>query len=188
VTESTSGCEQADRPDPKPNGGQKAPSERLDPEQTHRVVVETNCGTFTITLAAETSPATTSSFASLAKAGFFDDTIFHRIVPGFVIQGGDPTATGGGGPGYSTRDRPPPGTRYVKGVVAMAKTETDPPGTSGSQFFVVTGDASNLAPDYALLGEITDGMDVVDRIGKLGNAAQEPTETIVIRKMTVESS
>jgi len=128
----------------------------------------------------------TSSFASLVRKRFFDGTVFHRIVPGFVIQGGDPTATGEGGPGYTVVDTPPRDARYTKGVVAMAKTETEPPGTAGSQFFIVTAPDAGLTPDYAILGTVTSGLNVVERIGKLGNRATErPTKRIVVRKMTV---
>jgi peptidyl-prolyl cis-trans isomerase B (cyclophilin B) len=105
-----------------------------------------------------------------------------------VIQGGDPTQSGGGGPGYSTVDPPPADARYTKGVVAMAKTAADPPGTSGSQFFVVTGDDVGLPPDYAVVGEITDGLDVVERIGTLGDATEQPTLTVLVEKVTVEES
>lgn len=93
------------------------------------------------------APHITASIVSLVKAGFFDMTVFHRIVPGFVIQGGDPTATGTGGPGYSVTDTPPKDLRYKLGLVAMAKTQTEAPGTSGSQFFVVTGQDVGLHPD-----------------------------------------
>ena len=90
---------------------------------------------------------------SLARAGFFKKTIFHRIVPDFVIQGGDPTGKGTGGPGYKTVDKPPPGTKYTRGVVAMAKTQQEKPGTAGSQFYVVTGADAGLPPDYAVIGD-----------------------------------
>ena len=100
--------------------------------------MKTSCGSFTIQLDQKTSPNAAASFAALARSGFFDDTIFHRIVPGFVIQGGDPTAGGSGGPGYSTTDDVPADAAYVPGVVAMAKAGNEPPGTAGSQFFVVT--------------------------------------------------
>ena len=122
----------------------------------------------------------------LAKNGFYDDTIFHRIVPGFVIQGGDPLGRGTGGPGYSTVDKPPADARYTKGVVAMAKTGAEPAGTSGSQFFVVTGADVGLPPDYAIVGKVTQGLDVVERIGKLGSATEKPTQTVLIRKVTVK--
>ena len=102
--------------------------------------------------------------------GFFDDTIFHRVVPGFVIQGGDPTQTGTGGPGYTTVDVPPADATYVKGVVAMAKTGAGGRrGPPGSQFFVVTGDDVGLPPEYAIVGEVTEGLDTVERIGALGD-------------------
>jgi cyclophilin family peptidyl-prolyl cis-trans isomerase len=122
---------------------------------------------------------------SLANAGFFDGTFFHRIVPGFVIQGGDPTGTGQGGPGYKTVDKPPKNAKYTLGVVAMAKTGTEKPGTAGSQFFVVTGNDAGLPADYAVLGKVVSGMDVVKRIGQLGDSSEQPTFTVVIKKATV---
>jgi len=161
---------------------------QLDPAKTYRVVVDTNCGQFTITLDSKTSPKTSASFVSLANDGYFDDTIFHRIVPGFVIQGGDPTGKGTGGPGYTTVEPPPSNTQYVKYLVAMAKTQTEPAGAAGSQFFVVTAPNAQLPPDYAVLGKVTDGQDVVDRIGKLGDQSEQPTRTIVVDRMSVESS
>jgi peptidyl-prolyl cis-trans isomerase B (cyclophilin B) len=177
------------KPSPRTDSSHKAPTSGLDPAKTYRVDVETNCGDFTITLDQKTSPKTTASFVSLAKDGYFDATIFHRIVPGFVIQGGDPTATGTGGPGYTTVEPPPRGTKYVKYVVAMAKAQTEPRGAAGSQFFVVTAPDAQLPPDYALLGKVTEGQAVVDRIGKLGDpTTQQPTRTVEISKMTVQSS
>jgi cyclophilin family peptidyl-prolyl cis-trans isomerase len=107
-------------------------------------------------------------------------------VPGFIIQGGDPTATGNGGSGYTTIDAPPPDTQYTKGVVAMAKSQFEPPGTGGSQFFIVTAQKAELPPDYAPVGKVVEGMDVVEKIGRLGNRQTEtPTERIVIRSTTV---
>lgn len=152
-------------------------------------VVQTSEGTFTIRLDAKDSPHTVASFEKLGRKGFFDGTIFHRIVPGFVIQGGDPTGTGSGGPGYTTTDPPPADARYTKGVVAMAKTQTEAPGTAGSQFFVVTADDAQLPPDYALLGKVVSGMDVVEKIGKLGNrVTEQPTKRIVVEKITIRPS
>ena len=152
----------------------------------HSVAVKTSKGDFTFDLATDISPCTTASFAGLVQKGFFDGLTFHRIVPGFVIQGGDPEGTGSGGPGYSTVDPPPQDTKYEKGLVATAKTQAEPAGTSGSQFFVVTADGVQLPPDYAVLGNVTDGMDVVEKIGKLGNPADPsgtPTEKVTIEKM-----
>ena len=152
-------------------------------------VVKTSEGTFTIRLDAKDSPHTVASFESLARKGFFDGTIFHRIVPGFVIQGGDPTGTGSGGPGYSTVDPPPADTRYTKGTVAMAKTQAEPPGTAGSQFFVVTADDAQLPPDYAVLGQVVSGLDVVEKIGELGDpATEQPTKRVEIGSITIRSS
>jgi len=158
--------------------------------QTHSVAVKTNKGDFTFDLATEISPCTTASFAGLVEKGYFDGLTFHRIVPGFVIQGGDPEGNGMGGPGYSVVDKPPADTKYDKGLVAMAKSQTDPPGTSGSQFFVVTSDGVTLPPDYAVLGDVTSGMDVVERIGKLGDPSDPsgaPTEKVTIDKMELKS-
>jgi peptidyl-prolyl cis-trans isomerase B (cyclophilin B) len=145
----------------------------------------TTHGEFSFELDDAASPKAVASFVELAGKGFFDGTMFHRIVPGFVIQGGDPTGTGTGGPGYSTVDPPADETTYERGVVAMAKTASDPPGTAGSQFFVVTADDAGLPPDYAVIGRVTDGMDVVLRIGELGDAAQKPTERVAVESVSV---
>ena len=157
----------------------------LDSAKTYTATVETNLGTFAFTLDVKDSPCTTSSFAHLAREHFFNTLIFHRIVPGFVIQGGDPNGNGTGGPGYTVVDTPPASAKYVRGVVAMAKSGTDPAGTSGSQFFVVTGADAGLPPDYALLGKVTRGLDVVERIGRLGNQNEQPTRRVVMRHVTV---
>ena len=181
---SASGCVAVERPEPREPEAQEAPTSPLDEDV--RAVVVTNCGEFTIALDRESAPNATASFAALAEDGWFDDTIFHRIVPGFVIQGGDPTGAGGGGPGYTTVDPPPAGTAYTKGVVAMAKAGHEPPGAAGSQFFVVTGDDIGLPPDYAVIGTVTGGPDVVERIGALGDASERPTETIVVERVELE--
>jgi cyclophilin family peptidyl-prolyl cis-trans isomerase len=180
-----SGCIFLTQPKPSQRSAPK-PTAALDPAKAYDVVLKTNCGSFTIRLAVRTSPHTTASFVSLVRHGFFDHTVFHRIVPGFVIQGGDPTASGAGGPGYQTVDRPPASTRYTLGLVAMAKTQTEAAGTSGSQFFVVTAKDAQLPPEYAVLGTVTKGIGVVKRIGKLGDATTEqPTEVVEIEKATV---
>jgi peptidyl-prolyl cis-trans isomerase B (cyclophilin B) len=160
---------------------------KLDPSKTWRLVFDTTCGTFIVTLNPKLAPNATGSLVSLTRRGFFADTFFHRIVPGFVIQGGDPTGTGTGGPGYETHDKVPASTAYDHGVMAMAKTSTEPAGTAGSQFFVMTA-TSALAPDYAVVGKITNGLGVVDRIGKLGDASERPTQPVVIRTVKVQTS
>ena len=147
----------------------------------------TSCGTFDIELDSKQAPITGGSFVSLVRKGFYDKLIFHRIVTGFVIQGGDPTGTGRGGPGYRVTEEPPSDIVYSEGVVAMAKAGNEPPGASGSQFFVVTSD-SQLPPDYALLGKVTKGMDVVHAIEEVPAGPDErPVSPVVIDKITVSA-
>jgi cyclophilin family peptidyl-prolyl cis-trans isomerase len=181
-------CEQVKNPEPREAPVLEAPTGTLDPLKTYELVFDTSCGSFTVTLDQRLAPETTASLVSLAEQGFYEDTVFHRIVPDFVIQGGDPTQTGTGGPGYTTTDPPPAAAKYTKGVVAMAKSMDEPPGSAGSQFFVVTAEDAQLDPDYAIVGEVTDGMDVVERIGVLGDEEQRPTQPVVIRKVTVQES
>jgi cyclophilin family peptidyl-prolyl cis-trans isomerase len=181
-------CESVESPEPKPDGSESPPEDELDEGTTYELEVETNCGAFTITLDPGLAPETTASLVSLAEKGFFDGTVVHRVVPGFVIQGGDPTGTGSGGPGYSTVD-PPPGTAtYTQGVVAMAKTAAEAPGTSGSQFFVVTGQDIGLPPEYAIVGEVTEGMATVLAIDKLGISDGPPSQPVVLERVTVSES
>jgi peptidyl-prolyl cis-trans isomerase B (cyclophilin B) len=192
TTETTSAaggeCESVDAPEAREPGTREAPTEPLDDGTTYSLVVATNCGSFTIDLDLDLAPNTSASLVALAEDGYYDDTTFHRVVPGFVIQGGDPTATGSGGPGYQTTDAPPSDAKYVKGVVAMAKTELEPPGTSGSQFFVVTGADIGLPADYAIVGEVTEGIDTVERIDALGQGDGPPSQPVVIETVTVEES
>ncbi len=179
---------------PAPKGPQHlpAPSLKLDPRRTYTVTVVTNCGTFAFTLDVKQSPKTSASFYYLVKRGFFNGLTFHRVATGFVIQGGDPLGNGTGGPGYSVVEPPPQNTQYVRGDVAMAKTQTDPRGASGSQFFVVTGanvtQSAGLTPDYALAGRVVSGLAVAEKIGSLstnppGDGA--PTPPVVMSSVTV---
>jgi cyclophilin family peptidyl-prolyl cis-trans isomerase len=182
------GCFPVVQPRPKARSESK-PTSLLSPTKTYEVTIATNCGSFTFKVDQKQSPNNAASFVSLVQHGYFDKTIFHRIVPGFVIQGGDPTATGEGGPGYTVVDTPPLNALYTHGVVAMAKTGTAPRGTGGSQFFVVTvANAGLSGGDYAIIGKVVKGLAVVDRIGKLGDADQAPTETVEIEKATVSIS
>jgi len=182
-------CQAVDAPDAREDGGATKPTEPLAAGVTYRLVFSTNCGDFTVTLDQKTAPTTSASLVALARAGFYDGTIIHRIVPGFAIQGGDPTGTGTGGPGYQTIDVPPTDARYTHGVVAMAKAGADPPGAAGSQFFVVTGADVGLPAEYAIVGEVTDGLEVVDAIGELGDpATEQPTEPVVVASVTVSES
>jgi cyclophilin family peptidyl-prolyl cis-trans isomerase len=183
-------------PVPAPKGAQHLapPSVKLDPRRTYTVTVVTNCGTFAFTLDVKQSPKTAASMYYLVKRGFFNGLTFHRVVAGFVIQGGDPLGNGTGGPGYSVVEPPPASTQYVRGDVAMAKTQTDPRGASGSQFFVVTGanvtQSAQLTPDYAVAGKVVSGIGVVEKIGALPTNPQgdgAPTPAVVMSSVTVSS-
>jgi peptidyl-prolyl cis-trans isomerase B (cyclophilin B) len=187
-SEPASGCRKAEEPKPK-DAKLGKPKDRLDAGKTHVAVMKTSCGTLEITLDVEENPKTASSFAHLVREGFYDNLSFHRVVPGFVVQGGDPEGTGQGGPGYSVVEAPPRGEKYPVGTVAMAKTELEDPGTSGSQFFIVTGTEIPLEPLYAVVGRVTKGKDVVELLANVPNdpADNRPTEPLVIEKVTLRS-
>jgi cyclophilin family peptidyl-prolyl cis-trans isomerase len=187
ATTTPGGCKTVAVPQPRQPSKEKKPSTPLDASKKWKLTVITNCGSFTMALNLKTAPKASASMVALARAGYFNNTLFHRIAPGFVIQGGDPSASGNGGPGYSTVDKPPSNARYTHGVVAMAKTQAEKPGTAGSQFFVVTGPDAQLPPDYAVLGTVTKGLDVVDRIGRLGDQSEQPTEPVVIRAIGISN-
>ncbi len=181
------GCEKVPAAKPKDVKVPK-PTEKLKKGKTYVARVLTNCGEFDITLDPR-SPCTGGSFKTLVDKRFYDGLSFHRIVAGFVIQGGDPAGDGNGGPGFQIVEPPPQDLTYSKGIVAMAKAETDPAGTSESQFFVVTGEDAGLPPDYALLGKVTKGEDVVDKIGVAEVGPDEkPLQPIVIRQIRITES
>jgi peptidyl-prolyl cis-trans isomerase B (cyclophilin B) len=185
-------CKTVAQPNPKGPQHLPKPTLKLDPSKRWTATVDTNCGSFTIALDVKRAPKTSASFASLARKGFYDGLTFHRIVPGFVIQGGDPQGDGSGGPGYTIVEAPPRNLQYRHGVVAMAKTGTEPDGASGSQFFVMTAD-NQLPPQYALLGKVTQGLGVVDAIGELPLQSNDPqggppVDPVVISKVTIKSS
>jgi len=182
-------CQKVAAPAPKGEQHLRRPTATLPAGKRYDVDLQTNCGTITIRLATGRAPRTAASFADLVKRGFYDGLTFHRIVHDFVIQGGDPLGTGTGGPGYSVVERPPRTLAYTRGVVAMAKTQLERAGTSGSQFFVVTGDDASLPPDYALVGKVTSGDDVVNRIAVVPRTADDhPFDPIVIQKVRVAAS
>jgi cyclophilin family peptidyl-prolyl cis-trans isomerase len=186
TTASSSGCKQVGAPKSK-TVSFKAPNQGLTKGEKATAVVETSCGTFDIALDTTRAPKTASSFAFLSEAGFYDDLTFPRVAPEFVIQGGSPVNATTGGPGYSVDEKPPANLAYTKGVVAMAKSSAEPPGRSGSQFFVVLSPDAGLPPEYALVGKVDKGFDVVERIGKLGNPETEkPKQTVLIEKISIE--
>lgn len=179
------GCKKAEAPEPKGEGSLKAPKQPLPKGKQQSVRFTTSCGVFEVQLAVGRAPKTSASVASLVRQGFYDDTTFHRIAKGFVIQGGDPKGDGTGGPGYKVTEAPPSDVKYTRGVVAMAKAGNEAPGTSGSQFYVVTGEDAGLPPEYALLGRVTKGQDVVALIEGVdtgGAPDGPPTAPVLIEK------
>ena len=148
-----------------------------------KATISTDKGDIDVDIFLEGAPKAAQNFLDLAKKGFYDGVIFHRIVPGFVIQGGDPTGTGRGGPGYQFADEPFKG-EYYRGTLAMANAG---PNTNGSQFFIVLDDLMGRLPkSYTIFGQVTRGMDVVDAIaaGKTG-ANDRPVEPVKMTKVTV---
>lgn len=182
---SAEGCTEVKAPEPR---SEEPKMPKPDPARLTgkaSVTMTTNCGRITIQLDTKRQPKTAASFYSLTKAKFYDGLTFHRLVDGFVIQGGDPLGSGTGGPGYSVEEAPPADAAYTRGVVAMAKAGPEAAGTSGSQFFIVTGEDTGLTPDYAIVGKVTSGMDAVDRIAAIGSSgppADTPLQPVVIEK------
>ncbi len=178
-----------DQIDPKVYGGPE--DQGLDESITIAAVISTSCGDITLELDPTIAPETVNSFVFLAQAGYFDGTVSHRVLPGFVLQAGDPTATGRGGPGYAIPDElPPAGFLYGKGILAMANSG---PNTSGSQFFVMLDDAP-LPPNYSVFGQVIDGFETLERIAQIPlgpNAFGEisvPLETLYLESVTIGDS
>ena len=170
-------------------GGTNCPTAVPSPApagQARVVTIETAKGTIQITVDPTLGPLAAANFVSLASCGFYDGVVFHRLVPGFVIQGGDPTGTGGGGPGYKFADDPV-SVPYVRGIVAMANSG---PNTNGSQFFIVLADNNGLNPLYSVFGRVTAGMDVVDAIAAMPNSGSpnnRATNPVAMDKVTVSN-
>jgi peptidyl-prolyl cis-trans isomerase B (cyclophilin B) len=185
------GCLAVPTPTPAANPNRRRSRQRLSPKRVYTATIRTNCGTIRIRLDVRRAPKTTASFAGLARNRFFDGLTFHRIAkPGgndFVIQGGDPLGTGDGGPGYIVVEKPPKGTRYHRYDVAMAKSQTQPPGTSGSQFFIVTAADSGLAPEYAILGRVVGDKHAVKRIAAVPTdpGLEAPLDPVVISSVRI---
>lgn len=148
------------------------------------VTIDTNHGAFTIELFADAAPETAGNFAKLAKEGFYDGVIFHRVIDGFMIQGGDPTGTGGGGPGYKIKDEFGPGLKHdAEGILSMANAG---PNTGGSQFFITLVPTPWLDGKHAIFGRVADGMDVVRAIGKVATGpGDRPAEDVVMNSVKV---
>ena len=157
----------------------------LDLENSYTATLHTNHGDISIELSAPTAPITVNNFVYLARDGFYDGVIFHRVIKGFMIQGGDPTGTGRGGPGYRFRDElEGPGT-YSRGTVAMANAG---PNTNGSQFFIMHADYA-LPPNYTIFGKLSAGEDIVDAIATAPTGAQDrPVTPIQIESVTISEA
>jgi cyclophilin family peptidyl-prolyl cis-trans isomerase len=166
----------------------KPPAMEIDPAKRYTGTVETNKGSFEVEFYPDDAPKTVNNFVFLARAGYYDNTPVHRIIDGFVIQGGDPTGTGRGGPGYKFEDEPIK-RNYELGTLAMANAG---PNTNGSQFFVIVGDSGRQLPkNYTIFGKVTSGMDVVNTIAKTPTKSSAhgerstPAEPITLQKVTI---
>ena len=158
----------------------------IDPARTYTATLTTNIGVMTLSLDPAAAPLTVNSFVFLADYHYFDGTTCHRIIPGFVMQCGDPTATGSGGPGYEFPDELPQAGQYHVGSLAMANAGPD---TNGSQFFIITGDdGAALQPDYSLFGDVTAGLDVLAAIDALGSDSGDPISPVDIESITIAVS
>ncbi len=164
---------------PKPS--YKRAQQMLDERSRHQATITTSCGEIEVELFSNESPVTANNFAFLAGEGFYDATIIHRVVPGFVIQMGDPTGTGQGGPGYRFADELAAARNrgYARGTLAMANAG---PNTNGSQFFICLQQVK-LPPQYTVFGEVTRGIDVVDRIAKTPLRGESPIETVFVESV-----
>jgi len=155
--------------------------------ETRTVTIETDKGSIAIRIEADLSPIAAGNFVALASCGYYDGVVFHRVVPAFVIQGGDPTGTGTGGPGYTIQDEPVTAT-YSRGTVAMARTSQ--PNSVGSQFFIVLDDGARpalaAANTYQIIGTVASGMDAVDAIAAAADA-ELPSSPVVMTKYTVSN-
>ena len=158
-----------------------APEMTIDPTKRYTAIIHTNKGEITLDLFAGETPVAVNNFVFLARQGFYDGVIFHRVIKGFMVQGGDPTGTGTGSPGYRFNDEPI--TRdYVRGTLAMANSG---PNTNGSQFFIMHQNYS-LPKSYVIFGLASDGLEVVDTIANIRVGANDrPTETITIERIEI---
>jgi cyclophilin family peptidyl-prolyl cis-trans isomerase len=179
-------CPPADGSAPKKQRFDGPPPMCIDPSKRYTAMMSTTKGDMTIALDPVAAPNTVNNFVVLARFHYFDGINFHRIIPGFVLQGGDPQGDGRGGPGYKFADELPPAGRYELGSLAMANAGPD---TNGSQFFVISGDSGiRLPPQYSLFGKVVKGLDVVADIESVGTQSGKPTETVTINSVMITES
>ena len=162
----------------------KPPEMKIDPAKTYVATIDTDAGKMVAELDPKIAPQTVNSFVFLAREGFYEGTIFHRVIPGFMIQGGDPTGTGEGGPGYSLKAEFND-TKHDRGVLSMARTAD--PDSAGSQFFVMHARAPHLDNKYTAFGKVTKGLEVIDKIVDAARDANDrPEKPVKIKKITIE--
>ncbi|MDQ1396076.1 MAG: hypothetical protein QOG64_1335 [Acidimicrobiaceae bacterium] len=176
-------CPAADGSSPKKQKFDGPPPMCIDPAKRYTAEMVTNKGTMTIALDAAAAPGTVNNFVVLARYHYYDGIIFHRIIPGFMCQGGDPGGTGTGGPGYRFADELPAQGRYEIGSLAMANAG---PNTNGSQFFIISGqDGVRLPPQYSLFGKVVKGIETVQAIEASGSRSGKPSDRVVIESVTI---
>jgi len=176
-------CPEPDGSSPKTQRFDGPPPMCIDPARRYSAEMVTSMGTLRIALDAVAAPVTVNNFVVLARYHYFDGIAFHRIIPGFVLQGGDPKGNGTGGPGYQFADELPAAGRYQLGSLAMANSGPD---TNGSQFFVISGPSGiRLPPAYSHFGQVIDGLDVVAAIDKVGSGSGKPSQTVTIDSVTI---
>ena len=179
-------CPKPDGSSPKQQTFDGPPPTCIDPNKRYTAEMVTTMGTMTIALDPIGAPVTVNNFVFLSRYHYYDGIIFHRVIPGFVLQGGDPTGTGTGGPGYRFADELPPPGRYELGSLAMANAG---PNTNGSQFFVISGsDGMRLPPQYALFGKVITGLDVIAAIDNIGTRSGKPELMVTIQSVTITES
>ena len=160
------------------------PALTIDPKKKYTATIETTAGAMTAEFFPGDAPNTVNNFVFLAREGYYEDVIFHRVIPGFMIQGGDPTGSGSGGPGYKFKDETV-SKKYTRGTLAMANAGKD---TNGSQFFIMHADYA-LPPSYTIFGQLTSGEDVLDTIATAPKGAQDrPKEPVKMTKVTISEA
>ncbi len=176
-------CPPADGSAPQKRRFDGPPPMCVDLSKRYTGLVRTTKGDLTVALDAIGAPRTVNNFVVLARYHYFDDVAFHRIIPGFVVQGGDPTGSGSGGPGYRFEDELPAPGRYEIGSLAMANAGPD---TNGSQFFIISGpQGTALPPSYSLFGKVVAGLDVVAALEQAGSRSGKPSERVAIESVEI---
>lgn len=182
----TSNFPEFDGSSPKTQKFSSAPEMGIDPSKRYSAKMKTSKGEMVIALDTDLAPKTVNNFVFLALHHYYEGIFFHRIIPGFVVQGGDPEGSGRGGPGYHFEDELPPAGRYQVGTLAMANAGPD---TNGSQFFIVSGkDGTMLPPSYSIFGKVIKGLDVLSEIEAVGTRSGSPNEKVTIESVEISVS